>query len=881
MKDKLQEGLESLDRIRLLIGYSLDKTLTENKKDVVSEQINNISQDIARKLIEALSAWFDDDEEEALKQIRRINSKDILDGVNQAIKKVKGVSLSDYLNDEMSDIDSEYGQIFNHLVKYDSSYQYGYKGDGVLNKVGKVIDSVSKPTPVLVSAPSGVTVTGPFRNDDNVKWKDETVRLEQNGSGDGYFLIKNNTKGSLNINSVESTYSEGKIETAYLTSPIGKGGEIKVRFSILDRIPVKVSLNKKYENGLVSPRDNTYVAPKTFLPNPKGVNLLPKENKPSNRLIIKTNIGDIILNLKFEYTDSTKAQIKALENYEAGLSVPGGYRVLEGISPFEYDEFLEKVRNLSSQSGCKPSVGYVYNKLTKGQDNMLGNYINEQSVIGAPVGGTISNPTEDEKIRWGCQSKLKEIFNEYSNRKFPKGITREDLKDFNNEKAEINKEILNWQNAHKKPHKAKYWTDEFGVREKIQDEGYYFDENLLTNSEKEEYKKLKLKIESLEQYYGYDGRNEFDKFMDSGWGQIVQFGAFTILVIAGFFTEGASWIVAADLLLNVSLGTYYAGRGNTREALMWFLFAGLGQLHSLYNVIGNGVRTVIKGENLTKIGLSIAEKLGGKVFTTQAELNAFMYGVLNKSERAVFREMLSTLKRQPKLVQESLEKFAKEMAEARGVYKNLSWSSAEKLASTWKGTKKFIGNTIIDLAVTLPLVQKIYDDFKTYMKSKGVDITWGERDHKILEYLAENHSEAEIKQIGQNLTKIAEKLNKQELKYYANELNKMKAEKLSEYSRMNQAKIDSEIKRYKDLYEKQRKEIEAEKQKITDIKDKATIELDKLYLNEKDWKKIPTTEVRYYKFEKKCQVGKNSNGDWFVKIEGCNFDGTTTTTTIK
>ena len=879
MKDKLQEGLESLDRIRLLIGYSLDKTLTENKKDVVNEQINNISQDIARKLIKALSGWFDDDEVEALKQIRRIDSKEILNGVNQAITKDKGVSLSDYLNDEMSDIDVEYGQIFNHLVTYDSSYQKGYKGDGVISKVGKVIDNISKSGPTVIESPNGVVVTGPYRTEDNVLWKGEKMLYTQNGQSDGYFIIKNNTKTPITINSVTSTYEQGKVLTNFFKTPINSGGQSKVFVSVKSEIVTSFDPTYKPEKNS-SPVDNTYVAPK-YKPEIVKKELLKTKKQEDDILTINTNLGNIKLKLKFDYTDATKAQVKALDNWQNGLSVPGGYRVIEGISPFEYDEFLGKVKNLSNQSGCKSSIGGVYNKLVNGEDTNLGDYINEQSVIGAPSGGVISKPTEDEKVRWGCQSKLKEIFNEYSNRKFPKGITKEDLKDFNTQKETVNKEILNWQNAHKKPHKAKYWTDEFGVREKIQDEGYYFDEKLLTSSEKEEYKKLKLKIEELEQYYGYDGRSDFDKFMDSGWGQLAQFGAIAALMIAGFFTEGATWIVAADLLLNISLGTYYASRGNTREALMYFIFAGMGQLHKLYNVVNNSVKTVLKGSELSKVSASIASKMAGITFDSAQSLNSFMYGVLDKGERAVFREVLRTLKTQPQVVQESLEGLSKEVAQSRNVYKNLSWYEAQKM-SRFAGTKKFLSNMVIDLAVTIPAVEKTYDVIKTEFKKKGVDITWGERDHKILEYISQNKTQAEIKNLEKNILYIFSKLEVPELKYYANELNKIKsAEEMSKYAEKSKSELDAEVKKYKDLYSKKKKEIELEKQKIAGIKDKAIIELDKLYLNEKDWKKIPTTEVRYYKFEKKCQVGKNSNGDWFVKIEGCNFDDTTTTTTIK
>jgi len=876
MKDnKILEGLESIDRIKLLIGYSLDKTLNENKEHIINEQVTNIAINIGLKLINALSGFFDDDEEEALRQIKRVDSKEILDALNKYIKEKKGLSLIDYLNDEMSDIDSEYKSIFNHLTIYDPSYKKGYKGEGsLIKRVGGVMDSLSKNTPTLISAPKSLTVTGPYRIEDNVIWNKEIMTYSEGGETTGYFIIKNNSKEKLSITGAKSNYEEGKVSYNYFTTPINPGGETKVFVTVKSKVVKTPNITARPDNRIAV--DNTYVAPKV---NPKSFEK-PKLNIPqeNNVLIIYTNLGEIKLKLKFDYNQATKAQMAALKNWENGLSIPGGYRVLQGISPFEYDEFLNKVKTLSNESGCKSSIGDVYNKLTKGDETLLGDYINEQSVIGAPNYGTITS-TDDEKTRWACQNKLKEIFNQYSNRKFPKGITKDDLKDFNSQKETINKEILAWQNSHKKSHKAKYWTDEFGVREKIQDEGYYFDEKLLSASEKKEYEELKKKIENLEQYYGYDGRSEFDKFMDSGWGQLAQFGAIAALVIAGFFTEGATWIVAADLLLNLSIGAYYAGRGNTREALMYFIFAGMGQLHSLYNMINNGLKTVgYRGIQLTTVSKSIASKMAGLTFDSPQALNSFMYGVLNDSERAVFRETLRTLKTQPKVVQESLEGLSKEVAQARGVYKNLSWVEAQKM-SKFMGTKKFASNMFIDLMITIPKVQEMYDFLKSEFNKKGIDITWGERDHKILDYLAQNMPASEIKKLGEVMLSILEKLTKEEAKYYEAEVNKMKEEQILKHSQMTQSEINSRVKKYKDLREKKRKSLELEKQKIADTQKRAQEKMKALLPPGEDWQKIAPHLVGNFT-SKNCRVEKDDKGIYYVQKSTCNSI-TTTTTTIK
>jgi hypothetical protein len=111
---------------------------------LVSEQnIDATALDITTKLINSLSK-FNDDEEEALKQIKRINSKELLDKINQQLKNKKNMDIKTYINDEMSDIDWEYKAIFDHLKTIDSSLYSGYKSSKVLRATGKVVDAAVK-----------------------------------------------------------------------------------------------------------------------------------------------------------------------------------------------------------------------------------------------------------------------------------------------------------------------------------------------------------------------------------------------------------------------------------------------------------------------------------------------------------------------------------------------------------------------------------------------------------------------------------------------------------------------------------------------------------------------------------------------------------------
>jgi hypothetical protein len=701
MSDKINEGLKSIERIKLLMGYSLHETLSENIQHILTEQYNYQPRPSIPQ---------------------RDNTY-----VKPPIQK-------------------------NIPIQKNTPTQKN------------IAQPIKK---ITTTQTNGLSITGPYTKE-NLLYLGGIITVIFNGVGEGYYLLTNNTKNEIKINSVTFSGQEGKITTVFSKKPIKPNKTGKIYVIVND----KIISNKLNPTPPISQIDNLYVKPQIFKNQIEPVKKSINNEESPNILTIDTTIGKITVEVKYDYSESQKKQIQVTQNYNKGLSIPGGKKVPEGYSPFEYDEFLQKLNKLTQT--C-PNLKRTYDKL------------NEQSVIGAPnYGDTRSSfsPNDEEKKVFACNSEYKKLQSEYYNKKFPKGVTKDDLKDFNTDKTKINQEILNWQNSHKKFHKAKYVSDEFGVREKIQEEGYWFDEKLLTSSEKEEYKALKLKIENLEQYYGYDGRSEIDKFMDSGWGQLAQLGAVAVLSIAGYYTGGATWALAAELLLNVGLGAYYVSRGNTREGLIWFCFAAMGQLHGLYNYLFSSVGRTISLETLKSVSKSIASKLVGVSLDSQVALNSFMYGVLTKNERIVFRGMLDTLKKNPKVVEKALEDFAKEIAKGRNVYRNISFFDAMKLKPA---AGKFIRNTFIDLAITIPKTQEAYDHIKSEFKKKGVDITWGEKDNKILEYIAENKTESEIKNFTKVQTEIANSLNKKELEYYTNEQKKLTDQEIKDA-------IDKEIK---------------------------------------------------------------------------------------
>ena len=724
MSDKINEGLKSIERIKLLMGYSLHETLSENIEHILTEQYN------------------------------------------YQPKPFKSSSVN---------------QIDNTYVKPPIQ-------KNIVQPIKKTITQPIKNN--TTTQTNGLSITGPY-NKENLLYLGGIITVIFNGIGEGYYVLTNNTKNEIRINSVTYSGQEGKIILTFSTNPIKPNESTKIYLTINDKItsnelnPNELNPNKLNPKLSIPQRDNTYVKP------PIQKNIVQPIKNSISELTINTTIGKTTVEVKYDYSKSQKKQLQAIQNYDKGLSIPGGKKVPEGYSPFDYDEFLQKLNKLTQT--C-PNLKRTYDKL------------NEQSVVGAPnYGDTRSsfNPNDEEKKFFACNSEYKKLQSEYYNEKFPKGVTKEDLVDFNREKKGIDGEILSFEKSHM-------------VMSNREPYNMYFSESSLSPSDKQKYQKLLNKKEQTYANYGYDQRGSFDKFMDSGWGQLAQFGAIAILAIAGFFTEGATWAVAADLLLNVGLGAYYVSRGNTREGLIWFCFAAMGQLHGLYNYLLPTIGRTFSLQTLKSVSKSIASKLAGVSLDSQVALNSFMYGVLTKNERIVFRGMLDTLKKNPKVVEKALEDFAKEIAKGRNVYRDISFFDAMKLKPA---AGKFIRNTFIDLAITIPKTQEAYDHIKSEFKKKGVDITWGEKDNKILEYIAENKTESEIKNLYKVQTAIANSLNKKELEYYVNEQKKLTDQEIKDA-------IDKEIKMSSLQTEEYIKKIK-EKIKILDVerdKTKQTIE---------------------------------------------------------
>ena len=703
MSAKIKEGLMSVERIKLLIGYSLNETLSENIQNILVEQPTG--------------------------------GKPLMN---------------------------------NPIVQRDNT---------VVNTPIIPRKPITKPTPrKTYQQTKSLTVSGPYTKN-NLPYLNKKIIVNKGSIGEAYYILKNNSNKEVKITSISSTSQEGKIVPVFSPKSIAPNKSTKIYITIYDEVR-KNTVDNKPAYGVVQ-RDNTYV--KQFIKTPSQQ---PSSKETSSTLTIRTNIGNLSFKINFDYSESLKQQLKAIENFNKGLSIPGGKKVEGGFSPFEYDEYLAKVKLLAQR--CPNIKSRIIEQPDSKFDRMW---------------DTPQRREEINKIS-KCNEEYKNLRSQYVNEKFPKGITREDLVDFKKEKNEIEKQIKKFEQSHmvmsmREPYDMK------------------FDQSSLSPSDKQKYQQLLKMRDSTFSKYGYDQRNSFDKFMDSGWGQLAQFGALGLLVIAGFFTEGATWVTAADLLLNLGLGSYYTARGNVREGLIWFIFAGMGQLHGIYNYLSSSVGRKLAGQSLESVSKSIANKLVGVNLNSQAALNSFMYGVLNKQERIVFRSLLDTLKKNPKVVENSLEGFAKEIAKGRNVYRDISLFDAMKFKPS---AGKFIKNTFIDLAVTIPLVQKGYDELKSLLKNKGVDITWGERDNKILDYISENKTPSEIKNFFINETKIVNSLTQKELKYYENEQKKLNEQEfkneIDKKIKMSDLQTEQYIKQIQEKIKKIDADQEARKQSL-------------------------------------------------------------------
>jgi hypothetical protein len=436
-----------------------------------------------------------------------------------------------------------------------------------------------------------------------------------------------------------------------------------------------------------------------------------------------------------------KLQRKYLDLYTKRLSIPNGKKVPEGFSPFNYEEYLSKAEKLSQK--CPQIKNRIYEQKASTPQVTQLPYQWSKGATSTPTkdleNKTYTSLTTDDTGVLNCEEEFKKLRSQYYSKKFPNGITQDDKIEFNRKYSEIQSKIKEAEEYYSKNIEGGF--------------GKSFNYKELNPKDKEYYDKLTKEKEDLELFYGYDGRTSFDKFMDSEWGIVAQIGASTALLIAGAFVEGATWPLAAEILLNISIGAYQLNRGNTREALMSFIFAGLTQLHKLYDAVKiTAAKRII---DFGKVSKSIVTKLKGVKLGNSAEINAFLQ-TLTSEERFLFK---TVLKQDSKIIIQDLEELAKKTAKLKNIKDPLTWNNAAQKITT--GTVKLAKNIVADTSVIMT-IQEIYEKFKELCKTKGIDITWGERDHEILEKIQSGLTSVEQRTLFEKLKLVLDNLTKEE-----------------------------------------------------------------------------------------------------------------------
>lgn len=664
-------------------------------------------------------------------------------------------------------------------------------------------------------------IKGPYNNDYsdsegyNKTFENNIIQVSPNKDSftSAFFVLENESETPITLLEISTNQPVGNIDLVYISNQkIIKGIPIKFTLNIKNKItwsdffkenPLKNNIvtNK----GLTKSNSDKFDYTNT---NPTQRELLIK-SEPT--ITIKTNLGILNFKFKYDYSETYKTMVKYLEMADSRKSVPGGKNVPEGFSPFDYDEFLTKLLELTKE--C-PDLKKQYNT-----------FLSEQ--VAAPI-------NYDEIKFSDCEKKYEDLLNKYYNQKFPKGITEFDYsiwqRDKSIAKTKLTNFILNNPNYFAngknvpwiqlegvdKENFKKLINSKLTISPKLVGKDLItYDALELTPEIKKDLDKLISQVDSIDATYGYDYRNSFDKFMDSGWGILAQVGASVALAIAGSFTGGATWAVAAEILLNISIGIYQQSRGNTLDALLSFVFAGMSSLHKLYSKVFTAMKGIVRNEDeFVKLGLNISSKMTNVTLNSVQEINAFMK-TLTKKEKNLFLEVIKT---NPEILQKDIEKLAIDVAKAKNIGSQLNWYSASNLVNN---TKRFGRNMATDMLVTFPVLEKSYELLKNYLKEKkGIDITFGEKDHENYKWIKENLTEEQKNILYLNVRKILDRLPKKELETYVEKLNSNAGLEEIKQLAINGELPESELKKKVDEINKKGKE-EIENLKNSELVKKA------------------------------------------------------------
>jgi len=384
------------------------------------------------------------------------------------------------------------------------------------------------------------------------------------------------------------------------------------------------------------------------------------------------------------FSKSQKKFSEILDKVRNRKSIRYNFSVPEGFSPFEYDDYIDE-------------ISPIRNTITKIESKYMGEGSQGEGLIFHPE--KIPLNSQDAIVLANAKKKLLEIKKKYYNKNFPKGITQEDLKFFEESRKNLKTEMNDI---------LKYVSKGPNFSDPRQTRPGFFIRGMASNGQewmspemKKRYIFLKSELENIDRKYGYDGRSGFDKFMDSNWGLVAQVAGNILLTILGSFTGGASWAIAADALFNITLGLYQVGREQQGAAVMSFVFAGLPYMRNLYAIAGSPSKAICE---------SIAKKVASVSLESADEINA-MLKTMSKEEIRVWKSIAYL---PPSAITPEIETLLKSQ---KDILKKIT-TPTQRFG---KGVYRFGKMTAQDLGIALGAA-KAFDKLMEVLKEYGIEV---------------------------------------------------------------------------------------------------------------------------------------------------------------
>lgn len=702
----LQEGLDAIDRIKLLMKYKTSQTLNENIKNIFREQTEDQQNTNNNE-----------------KQEKKTNNSRYSDEEIAQVFKGNSIKTPDGLFDTYVDANIEITQLFTDKTTMDS-FSGGFKNsNGSSWSDEKLREFLHVPSVAFFIDGDGRMMQSFFtqdkKNANNNKlyngWRFGGYKVYKQGGEGSKDVIYDKKKPLRTFDPNKDSYDEtpAKIKLIVPDKNIYlKNGELKYTISSdtkndrlvkIERVEVLPPVGMRPDDWReINCTDRPactkpHVAVKSYTtaeikPGWKGFVILSVDetgfgyNGTTSQALtfdyslrITTSEGEIYTTLRGGETDKFESRMmqrvrmsteKGFERVNPKL----GVKVPDNFSPFCYDKFLSELYEVikdGSKNVCMDSgKGDVWEKYISYDQKLVDKYP-------FPVGAG-SEPTQ------ACQKLINSVVKKYYDKNFPTGICPEQKEIFKNQSNTIEQEIAEIEKRGQRANRA-------GESR--------FDESSLNEKDRKRYKELKKQLGELRTEYGFDDRNAFEKFWED-YGLWIQGGLALLSLVATF--GGTSWAAVAtladlaDIYMNAAVGTYYALKGDTKEAILGFFFAALPKIHKLYGKVGE-----LFGDPSVAVTKSLANRIAQVEFRTVQEMEAFAQA-LPAAERGLF---YNALKLKPgdfqeafRLVEEDLTKMAS--------------SGAAKFA---KGTAKFVAKAGTDFFIIHNLEQ-LYNEVITRIK---------------------------------------------------------------------------------------------------------------------------------------------------------------------